>query len=80
MHHRRYLKKDTKEKLSQFRDVLQRSSNWLKEKFSAVSSAEVIPAGQVDIDDLRDGKSLGQSSSIGLQCAEQPEVKNRSIK
>ena len=52
---RRYLKKDTKKKLSRLRDVLQRILSWVKEKLpekqnAAVSSAEVLPEQVVNGD------------------------------
>ena len=72
---RRYLKKDTKKKLSRLRDVLQRILSWLKEKLpkkqTAVSATEVAPEQAVN----EEGGSLGVSSPILLQHAEQLEVK-----
>ena len=52
---RRYLKKDTKKKLSRLRDVLQRILSWVKEKLpekqtASVSSAEVLPEQVVNGD------------------------------
>ena len=63
---RRYLKKDTKKKLSRLRDVLQRILSWIKEKLpekqnAAVSSAEVLPEQVVNGDrevNNRNGCSL----------------------
>ena len=74
--HRRYLKKDTEEKFSHLRHVLQRSLNWCKEKLpkeqTAVPSTEV-PEQVVNEEE----RSLGFSSSIVLQPTEQPEVNHR---
>ena len=73
---RRYLKKDAEEKVSHLRVALQKSLIWLKEKLperqTAVSATEVAAEQVVN----EEGRSLGVSSPIVLQHAEQPEVKN----
>ena len=73
---RRYLKKDAKEKLSHLGVALQKSLiSKLKEKLpkkqTAVSATEVAPEQALN----EEGGSLGVSSPILLQHAEQLEVK-----